>query len=31
MKRTYFAIVYVILSVAALVMASGSPFPWGGG
>ncbi len=31
MKRTYFAIVYLVLSVAALVMASGGPVPWGGG
>ena len=30
MKKTYFTIVYVILSVAALILASGAPAAYGG-
>lgn len=30
MKKIYFTIVYVVLSVATLVMASGAPAAWGG-
>jgi len=30
MKRAYFTIVYVVLSVAALVIASGAPVGWTG-
>jgi len=30
MKRTYLTVVYFVLSVAALVMASGAPAVWGG-
>jgi hypothetical protein len=30
MKKTYFTIVYVILSVAAIILASGAPAAYGG-
>jgi hypothetical protein len=30
-KKTYVTVLYVVLSVAALVLASGGPVPWGGG
>jgi hypothetical protein len=30
MRRIYFSVVYVILTVASLVLASGAPTPWTG-
>jgi len=30
MKRAYFAVVYIVLTVATIVLASGAPVPWGG-
>jgi hypothetical protein len=30
MKRVYFTIVYVVLSVAAVIIAGGAPAPWSG-
>jgi hypothetical protein len=30
MKKTYYAILYVILSIGTLVLASGGPTPWTG-
>ena len=30
MKRVYFSVVYVVLSIAGLVMASGAPTAWTG-
>ncbi len=31
MKRVYLTIVYVVLSVGAMLVASGAPIPWSGG
>lgn len=30
MKRAYYSVVYVILTLGALLVASGAPIPWSG-
>ncbi len=30
MKKVYFTIVYVVLTAAAMILASGAPIPWSG-
>lgn len=30
MRKVYFAVVYVVLSLGALLLASGAPIPWTG-
>ena len=30
MRKSYFAVVYVVLALAALIVAAGAPIPWSG-